>query len=111
MIPPLSILDLAMVQRMRDSSNRLVLVVLAGRPVDITDLLPLADAVVVAWLPGTEGQGVADVLFGQSSFTGKLPYTWPRSVDQLPFDFSALAADGPDAPLFPAGFGLEAHPH
>ena len=103
--------DLAMVQRLRDSSNRLVLVVLAGRPVDITDLLPLADAVVVAWLPGTEGQGVADVLFGRYPFTGKLPYTWPRSADQLPFDFSALPADGPDAPLFPAGFGLEGAHH
>lgn len=98
--------DLAMVQRMRDSARRLVLVVLAGRPVDITDLLPLADAVVVAWLPGTEGQGVADVLFGDFPFSGKLPYTWPRSVDQLPFDFSALPTDGPDAPLFPFGFGL-----
>ena len=103
--------DLAMVQRLRDSSNRLVLVVLAGRPVDITDLLPLADAVVVAWLPGTEGQGVADVLFGRYPFTGKLPYTWPRSADQLPFDFSALPADGPDAPLFSAGFGLEGAHH
>ena len=103
--------DLAMVQRLRDSSNRLVLVVLAGRPVDITELLPLADAVVVAWLPGTEGQGVADVLFGRYPFTGKLPYTWPRSADQLPFDFSALPADGPDAPLFPAGFGLEGAHH
>ena len=103
--------DLAMVRRLRDSSNRLVLVVLAGRPVDITDLLPLADAVVVAWLPGTEGQGVADVLFGRYPFTGKLPYTWPRSADQLPFDFSALPADGPDAPLFPAGFGLEGAHH
>ncbi len=100
--------DLAMVERARQGAKKLVLVVLAGRPVDITDLLSLADAVVVAWLPGTEGQGVADVLFGDYPFTGKLPYTWPRSADQLPFDFSALPADGPDAPLFPAGYGLEA---
>jgi beta-glucosidase len=98
--------DLAMVQRMRDSSRRLVLVVLAGRPVDLTDLLPLADAVVVAWLPGSEGAGVADALFGHAPFAGKLPFTWPRSVEQLPFDFAALPADGPDAPLFPFGFGL-----
>jgi beta-glucosidase len=102
--------DLAMVQRMRDSSRRLVLVVLAGRPVDITDLLPLADAVLVAWLPGTEGAGVADALFGHSPFTGTLPFTWPRSADQLPFDFAALPAEGPDAPLFPAGFGLTTEP-
>ncbi len=102
--------DLAMVQRVRDSARRLVLVVLAGRPVIITDLLPLADAVVVAWLPGSEGQGVADVLFGDAPFTGTLPYTWPRSVDQLPVRLRALPADGPDAPLFPAGFGLTTEP-
>lgn len=102
--------DLAMVQRMRDSSRRLAVIVLAGRPVDISDLLPLADAVVVAWLPGSEGAGVADALFGHAPFTGKLPFTWPRSVDQLPFDFAALPAEGPDAPLFPAGFGLTTEP-
>lgn len=102
--------DLAMVQRMRDSSRRLVVVVLAGRPVDITDLLPLADALVVAWLPGSEGAGVADALFGHSPFSGTLPFTWPRSVDQLPFDFANLPADGPDAPIFPAGFGLTTEP-
>jgi beta-glucosidase len=102
--------DLAMVQRMRDSSRRLVVIVLAGRPVDLSDLLPLADALVVAWLPGSEGAGVADALFGHAPFTGKLSYTWPRSVDQLPFDFAALPADGPDAPLFSAGFGLTTEP-
>ncbi len=102
--------DLVMVQRMRDSSRRLVVVVLAGRPVDITDLLPLADALVVAWLPGSEGAGVADALFDHAPFSGTLPYTWPRSVEQLPFDFAALPTDGPDAPLYPAGFGLSTEP-
>ncbi len=102
--------DLAMVQRMRDSSRRLVVIVLAGRPVDISELLPLADALLVAWLPGSEGAGVADALFGHAPFTGKLPFTWPRSADQLPFDFDALPAEGPDAPLFPAGFGLTTEP-
>ena len=102
--------DLAMVQRMRASSRRLVVIVLAGRPVDISALLPLADALLVAWLPGSEGAGVADALFAKSPFTGALPYTWPRSVDQLPFDFASLPAEGPAAPLFPAGFGLSAEP-
>lgn len=54
----------------------------SGRPVE------QSDAFVAAWLPGTEGQGVADVLFGEYPFTGKLPYTWPRSIDQIPFDFA-----------------------
>jgi beta-glucosidase len=65
---------------------------------------------VVAWLPGSEGAGVADALFDHAPFSGTLPYTWPRSVEQLPFDFAALPTDGPDAPLYPAGFGLSTEP-
>jgi beta-glucosidase len=66
------------------------------------------DALVAAWLPGTEGQGIADVLFGDVPFTGKLPYTWPRSSEQLPFDFKNLPKEGCGAPLFPFGYGLSA---
>jgi beta-glucosidase len=105
--------DLAAAQRLRENVRRLVLVVVAGRPVDITKLLPLADAVVVAWLPGSEGAGVADALFGHAPFSGKLPVAWPRSVEQLPREASAQTpqhdTDGAD-PLFPAGFGLTTEP-
>jgi beta-glucosidase len=72
----------------------------------MTDQIDLADAVIAAWLPGTEGQGIADNLFGDHPFTGKLPYTWPRSMEQIPFDFAHLPAEGQAAPLFPFGFGL-----
>ena len=61
-------------------------------------------ALVAAWLPGSEGQGVADVLFGVEPFRGKLPYTLPRSIDQVPL--GALAESG-EEPLFPFGYGLE----
>ena len=98
--------DVATVARMREMSERLVIVLLSGRPVIMTDLLPQADAVVAAWLPGTEGAGVADVLFGIKPFTGRLSYTWPRSVDQLPFEFANLPSAGCDAPLFPYDYGL-----
>ncbi len=74
----------------------------------ITEQLALADAWVAAWLPGTEGQGVADALFGDAPFTGKLPFSWPRSMGQLPFDFETLPAEGCDAPLFARGDGLDA---
>jgi beta-glucosidase len=57
---------------------------------------------VAAWLPGTEGNGVADVLFGLEPFTGMLSYTWPRSIDQLPVGAGAEGGE----PLFPYGFGL-----
>jgi len=55
---------------------------------------------VSAWLPGTEGAGVADVLFGDQPFSGTLSYTWPASVEQLPVGSSS------EAPLFPFGFGM-----
>jgi beta-glucosidase len=98
--------DVAAIRALRERADTVVVVLVSGRPLLIADLLPLADAWVAAWLPGTEGVGVADVLFGDAPFTGKLPFTWPRAVDQLPFDFAALPVNGPDAPLFPAGFGL-----
>lgn len=77
-------------------------VLVTGRPVVIEPYLPVMDALVAAWLPGSEGQGVADVLFGDYEFTGRLPSTWFRSVDQLPMN----AGDAHYDPLFPLGFGL-----
>ena len=70
----------------------------------IADRIGDWDALVAAWLPGTEGQGVADVLFGDVPFTGKTPYTWPLNIDQLPLDFDNLTAEDV---LFPLGYGLE----
>ncbi|MCA9875400.1 MAG: glycoside hydrolase family 3 C-terminal domain-containing protein, partial [Anaerolineales bacterium] len=97
--------DLRMIQRMEERCEQLVVVLVSGRPLVITDRLDSWDALVAAWLPGTEGQGVADVLFGDAPFTGKLSYTWPRSADQLPFDFANLG-EGEEGPLFPYGYGL-----
>jgi beta-glucosidase len=58
-------------------------------------------------LPGSEGAGITDVLFGDYPFTGKLPYTWPRSVDPLPMNINTLGDEsGCDGPLFPFGYGL-----
>ena len=66
----------------------------AGRPQIITDELPKADAFVMSWLPGSEGAGVADVLFGKRAFTGKLPVTWPRSAAQEPINVGDAAYVG-----------------
>jgi beta-glucosidase len=79
-----------------------VLVVLWGRPLILGDALEAADAVVAAWVPGTEGAGVADVLFGDLAPTGKLSFSWPRSVAQEPINVGDANYD----PLFPFGFGL-----
>ncbi len=79
-----------------------VVVLVSGRPMLIADELPNTNAFVAAWLPGTEGQGVADVLFGDFDFTGTLPITWPRDMGQIPINVGDAVYD----PLFPYGFGL-----
>ncbi|MBX3080661.1 MAG: glycoside hydrolase family 3 C-terminal domain-containing protein [Anaerolineae bacterium] len=103
--PDLMMLDAT--NLIRERSKKLVIIVLSGRPVIITEQLKMADAVVAAWLPGTEGNGVTDVIFGDKPFTGKLAFTWPRAAAQLPFDFKTLPKTGCDAPLFPFGYGLD----
>ncbi|KAF3794092.1 Beta-glucosidase [Nymphaea thermarum] len=84
------------------SSVKCVVIVISGRPVVIEPYVSQIDALVAAWLPGTEGQGVADVLFGDYGFTGKLPRTWFKSVDQLPMNVGDRHYDA----LFPFGYGL-----
>ena len=98
--------DLQLADRVRARSRKLVVILLSGRPRLVTASMPNWDAFVAAWLPGTEGEGVADALFGDAPFTGKLPYTWPRSDGQLPFDLAHPATQGCAAPLFPFGYGL-----
>ncbi|XP_010493212.1 PREDICTED: uncharacterized protein LOC104770480 [Camelina sativa] len=83
-------------------SMKCVVVVVSGRPVVIQPYVSTIDALVAAWLPGTEGQGVADALFGDYGFTGKLARTWFKSVKQLPMNVGDLHYD----PLYPFGFGL-----
>jgi beta-glucosidase len=97
--------DVVLLARVRSCCRKLVVILISGRPLVITEHLPRWDAFIAAWLPGTEGQGVADVLFGDFPFTGKLSYTWPRSMDQIPL--SALKVSR-EAPLFPLGYGLDA---
>jgi beta-glucosidase len=97
--------DLAAIARLRESSKRVVVILISGRPLIVSDHVGDWDTVVAAWLPGSEGQGIADLLFGDYPFTGKLPFTWPRAMNQLPFDFDHLPT-GCDGPLFPFGYGL-----
>jgi len=93
-------IDIDLLNRVSERSQKVVVIIISGRPLLIADYLDLADAWVAAWLPGTEGQGIADVIFGDLPFTGKTPFTWPVSMDQLPLRSSK------DAPLYPFGFGL-----
>jgi beta-glucosidase len=95
--------DVALLERMRTQCHNLVVILYSGRPLIITHQLPLMDALVAAWLPGTEGQGMVDVLFGDVPFSGNLPFTWPRSMAQVSKKEN-LEHDG--GPLFAYGYGL-----
>ncbi|MDX2088668.1 MAG: glycoside hydrolase family 3 N-terminal domain-containing protein [Kofleriaceae bacterium] len=92
--------QLAVLERAKARASRVVLVVISGRPLVLGPAYANADAIVAAWLPGSEGAGVADVLVGAAPFEGRLPFTWPVDMTQVPYAASA----GP--PLFPRGHGL-----
>jgi beta-glucosidase len=99
--------EITLLTNMQKQSKTVIAILISGRPRVITEELPLADAWIAAWLPGTEGGGVADVLFGDFPFTGKLPYSWPRSNEQLPININnSTGKAGCEAPLFPFGYGL-----
>jgi beta-glucosidase len=90
----LSAQDASLIAKAKSSGAPVVTILLSGRPLILNSALADSSALVAAWLPGTEGQGVADVLFGDFKFTGKLPRIWPATSDKS------------GKPLFPFGFGL-----
>jgi len=95
--------DRAVVDRVCAAVPTCVVLVVSGRTQVIDPAqLGAADALVASWLPGSEGAGVADVLFGRQPFTGRLPVTWPRSETQVPINVGDPSYD----PLFPYGWGL-----
>ncbi|MCL4551288.1 MAG: glycoside hydrolase family 3 C-terminal domain-containing protein [Bacteroidetes bacterium] len=94
--------DLDAIAKVKASGVPIVTLLVSGRPMLIEPALNESKAFVAAWLPGTEGQGVADVLFGNYKPTGKLSHSWPKSMDQVPINVGDAKYD----PLFPYGFGL-----
>ncbi len=112
----------AVLDRARASQVRVVAVLFCGRPLIVPWLVERADAVLIAWFPGTEaGNGIADVLIGRVSPSGRTPITWPRALGQIPLfhaqrnsgrpenpqdHFTSKYLDSPSSPLIPFGFGL-----
>ena len=92
--------EVELVRRVRHYCRHLVLVIYSGRPLLLGQVLDLCDAVVASWLPGTEAQGIADVLFGIEPFAGRLPYDWPQTM-------AYVRSPNGQAPLFPLSFGLK----
>lgn len=83
-----------------------VVILVSGRPLLVNNAIDIADAFVVAWLPGSEGHGIAEVLFGDYNFVGKLPHSWPRSWANYKGKFGPNFWDESKTPLYELGYGL-----
>lgn len=94
--------DVQAITNMKAANIPVVVILVSGRPMIVDGVLGKADAFLAAWLPGTEGEGVADVLFGDYKPTGKLTFSWPRTMAQIPIHVASPNYD----PLFKYGFGL-----
>ena len=97
--------DVAAVKQAKKAGMRVVAVLFSGRPLILEPIFDDVDALIAAWLPGTEGDGIADVLFGTYNPTGKLSVTWPRSMAQIPINVGPNG-EKPEGALFDYGFGL-----
>lgn len=94
--------DVSLVKKMKGYGAPVIVIIVSGRPLIIKRILHFSNVIFAAWLPGTEGDGVADVLFGDYAPTGLLSRTWPRSMAQVPMN----TGDTPYDPLFAYGFGI-----
>jgi len=94
--------DINAVMNIKNANVPVVCIVLSGRPVILDPILNYCDAIVAAWLPGTEMNGLTDVLFGNNKPQGKLAVTWPVSMDQVPI----IHQDSVYNPLFAYGAGI-----
>jgi beta-glucosidase len=93
--------DLQTIRRIAAAGIPVAVVLISGRPLVVNAELEASTAFVAAWLPGSEGQGVADVLFGDHDFQGRLAFSWPQHPDD-----NVNRGDAPYDPLFPYGYGL-----
>ena len=90
------------IERVKQKNLPYIIILVSGRPMLIEDEIKDCDAFIAVWVPGTEGSGIADVIFGDYPPTGKLSMSWPRSMDQLPINIGDKIYN----PLFPFGYGL-----
>ncbi len=104
--PILDTEDLLAIKNLQESCKKVVVIIVSGRPLFITNEIGSFDALIAAWLPGSEGAGIADVIFGDKPFSGTLPLPWPSHAEQLPITTSGTTADGTPV-LFTRYFGLK----
>ena len=94
--------DITTVRKIKLAGLKTVVILLSGRPMIINPIIPFSDEIIAAWLPGTEGDGLADILFGDYQPTGTLSHSWPRSMEQIPINFGDANYD----PLFTLSYGI-----
>ncbi len=94
--------DIETVRRLKETGIPVVVIVISGRPMLLNPILPFSDAIIAAWLPGTEGEGVSDILFGDYQPSGLLSNSWPADMASVPVNFG----DNDYNPLFPYGHGI-----
>ncbi len=99
----LSTSDQSVLDQVKNSGIPTIVIMVSGRPMNIADRLGDWKGFVAAWLPGTQGNGLADVIFGDYDFTGKLPVSWPSDFNS---EIKINAGDSNYHPLFPFGYGL-----
>lgn len=98
--------DIKLVKDLKEAGIPTIALLVSGRPMIISEMLPYTDATVAVWYPGTEGDGIAEVLFGDYQPSGQLTHSWPRDMEQIPINLG----DGNYAPLFPYKHGLQTFP-
>ncbi|MBU1008996.1 MAG: glycoside hydrolase family 3 C-terminal domain-containing protein [Bacteroidetes bacterium] len=98
--------DVDLVKKLKDKGIPVVTILVSGRPMVIGEIMPYTDAFIAAWLPGTEGDGIAQVLFGDYTPQGKLTHSWPKSMNQLPLNVGDANYD----PMFAYKHGLQSFP-
>ena len=94
--------DADLVKKMKSYGAPVIVILVSGRPLIIEKILHFSDVIFAAWLPGTEGDGVADVLFGDYQPKGRLSHTWPKKMTQIPIN----VGDSNYFPLYEYGFGI-----
>jgi beta-glucosidase len=94
--------QIALVKKAKSFGIPVIAILITGRPVTIRECSHYADVIIAAWLPGTEGEGIADIVFGNYTPTGKLSYTWPVDNAQLPINYGDTVYN----PLYPFDYGI-----
>jgi beta-glucosidase len=94
--------DVELVKKMKSFGHPVIVILVSGRPMIIEKILHYSDVIIAAWLPGTEGEGVSDVLFGDYQPKGILSHSWPRSMSQVPINIG----DANYNPLYAYGYGI-----